>query len=381
MGRGISVIVPVYYGEKYVAGIIRQMEECKKHLKDADQVELIFVNDAPDAPLSYAWNSEAVHVIVMNTDKNVGIHGTRVKGLKKCSGEYVLFLDQDDIVDSLYLYSQLHAIGENDAVVCDGIQAGQPLYSEHPVFENVLSGKLMLAGWNPIVSPGQVLLKRKSIPDSWTQNILTHNGADDWLLWICMMSENCTFTLNYEALYERVLTGENTSGDVVSMLQSEQEVMKIVLEKKLLSEDEFKLLLDGFFEMSVKRTVEVDTYKEKLNLIGKWIAKKENGESYSKYLSGLGIKRVAIYGCGILGDYLYDELKNDFQISYFIDKNAKNIQKKIPVWSLQDELPAADGVVISLIREVDEVKKALREKNFTNIVGLKELLCDKRSSY
>ena len=126
--KSISIIVPIYYGEKYIPKIIQQIEDCKSRLNEEDYLELLFVNDAPDAPLSQDLKSDAVHLTVINTDKNIGIHGARVKGLKKCHGEYVLFLDQDDRIYPEYFYSQLLSIEENDAVICKAIHAGEEYY-------------------------------------------------------------------------------------------------------------------------------------------------------------------------------------------------------------------------------------------------------------
>ena len=47
--KNISIIVPIYYGEKYIPNIIRQAEDCRRYLDKEDYLELLLVNDAPDA--------------------------------------------------------------------------------------------------------------------------------------------------------------------------------------------------------------------------------------------------------------------------------------------------------------------------------------------
>lgn len=373
--NSISVIVPVYYGEKYVAGMIRQVEACRGYLKEEDYVEIIFVNDAPDAPLPEEWEAKAVHVVVINTESNVGIQGARIKGLQNCHGEYVLFLDQDDFIKPEYFYSQLLAIGQNDAVICKAIHADKMWYSDKNIFEKVVSKEFMLGmkwGWNPIASPGQVLLRKQSIPDIWYANILEYRGGDDWLLWLCMIAERCSFALNQDILYEHVVHKDNFSNHIVEMLQSEQEVVRIAQSQKLFSDNDLLLLMDGFFKRNVMRGREHASLKTKWDVLDKWISLKENNVKFSEYLLQEGLQRIAIYGCAILGKLLYEELKNNIDVMYFIDKNAKKIQKEIPVYSLQDALPEVDGVVITLIDEAEKVKKEIGNVLQGRIVILKD---------
>ena len=56
-----------------------------------DYLELLLVNDAPDAPLSQNFESNDIHLIIINTDENIGIHGARVKGLKSAPLYFIIF--------------------------------------------------------------------------------------------------------------------------------------------------------------------------------------------------------------------------------------------------------------------------------------------------
>lgn len=372
--KKISIIVPIYYGEKYIADIIRQVEACQRYLEFQITVEILFINDSPNAPLQQKWESQSIHILVENTEENVGIHAARLKGLSKCHGDYVLFLDQDDFIMPEYLNSQLQVIGENDAVVCSAIQGGKQFYLEHPILENILSVELALTGWNPILSPGQVLLKKEAIPNIWKENVLKHNGADDWFLWLCMWSEKASFVINEKVLFEHVLTGENTSDDVVAMLESDQEVMSLVQEKRLFSDREFGLLMDGFFRLNMRRMRGLDSFRKKIDILDKWIRLKDNNIKYSNYLIQTGIRTVAIYGCGTLGEYLYADLKDDVEVRYFIDRNADKIHKEIPVYSLMDKLPEVDGIIVTLVIDFDKVAEMLRKLVSSHIFILQDWL-------
>ena len=370
--KSISIIVPIYYGEKYIPKIIQQIEDCKSRLNEEDYLELLFVNDAPDAPLSQDLKSDAVHLTVINTDKNIGIHGARVKGLKKCHGEYVLFLDQDDRIYPEYFYSQLLSIEENDAVICKAIHAGEEYYSGNQAFQNVISKEFVLSHWNQIISPGQVLIRKCAIPDVWMENIMEYNGADDWLLWLCMLAGGCLFSLNENVLYEHVSNGANTSGDVVGMAQPEHEVIRIVRNKKLFQEEDLQLLMEGFFLRNLVRVREMRALKKKLDFFDKWMRLREQSVTYSEYLSSLGIQSVVIYGCGIVGQHLLSELKPSICVKGFIDRNGRDLEAEIPIYTWKDKWPETDGIIITLIEGEENVEKDIRERTDKRVLVFKK---------
>ena len=188
MQKLVSVIVPIYHGQMYMPGLIRQLEEAAKETTDYN-VELLFVNDDPDMPIGAVPESILTDIRVIQTDKNRGIHGARVRGLSYCRGDFVLFLDQDDTIHKKYLTRQLALIGDADAVVCNVMHDGHMYYDVDRSLEHVITRESMLFEQCMILSPGQVLIRKASISDIWKENIMRVTGADDWLLWICMLCE------------------------------------------------------------------------------------------------------------------------------------------------------------------------------------------------
>ena len=220
----ISIIVPIYKGKKYINDIVNQIEKCVKKL-DGQQVELLLVNDYPKDILENQ-KSKLISIRVFNTDKNLGIQGARIKGIRFCEGKYILMLDQDDRISDNYLKSQMKVIsdGNADAVICRARENGRSIYNVSNPFERTVDINYMYTGGNAIVSPGQVLLKKESISQMWLENILTHSGADDWFLWLCMFAEGKRMVLNDEELYEHVISGNNFSWNSEEMIQSENEI-------------------------------------------------------------------------------------------------------------------------------------------------------------
>lgn len=94
----VSIIIPVYNGEKYIFDIFRNINK-----QTYRPLELIFVNDGSrDRSSNYieyitkAQDEKEEIVIRYVMQQNGGIASARNSGLKKASGEYVMFMDQDD---------------------------------------------------------------------------------------------------------------------------------------------------------------------------------------------------------------------------------------------------------------------------------------------
>lgn len=115
----VSIIVPAYNAEKTLAACLGNLV----HQTLAD-IEIILVNDcSTDNTLSVMMDCETQFsdkVIVVNSDKNRGAGGARNVGLCYASGEYIGFVDSDDIVVP-EMYEKLYqkAIeGDYDIVDC-----------------------------------------------------------------------------------------------------------------------------------------------------------------------------------------------------------------------------------------------------------------------
>ena len=91
-----SIIVPVYNVEQYLA-------ECLDSLlsQTYEDYEIICINDAStdksyDILLEYSDNNKCIKVL--NNDSNQGQSYSRNRGIKEAVGEYVLFVDSDDML-------------------------------------------------------------------------------------------------------------------------------------------------------------------------------------------------------------------------------------------------------------------------------------------
>jgi len=211
----VSVIIPLYYGKKYINEKIALLENAFRKAHIAGHAEIIFVNDSPDEDLSEM--SETDFVRIVTNEKNEGIHHSRVNGLLQSRGAYIHFLDQDDEINIDFYKSQLQIIRKrhSDVLIANGIYERDAIEKViyHNFIEkyNVLHASTYFLFDNRIISPGQCLLKRNSIPKEWCENILDVSGADDFLLWIIMFEKNRRFAYNDRVLYIHKNTGKNFS--------------------------------------------------------------------------------------------------------------------------------------------------------------------------
>lgn len=369
----ISVIVPIYKGTKYIPGIIAQIEANARVLP-GKFVELVLSNDDPQREISGDLSSDIIKILVLNTEKNRGIHGARVRGLSQSKGEYILFLDQDDAIDASYLKKQLGSIGDYDAVVCNILSDGLIKYNTDRPLYKAISRESMIKEGNMISSPGQVLLRRSAIPDIWRECILHHNGADDWFLWICMHACKKTFVINDEVLFSRRVHYYNTSSDTIKMTESEEEVAGLIAGRSILNKEEFDAFSNLIPRLQQIRVRENESWKKKFLILNDWLILKQNEIPLGQYLHKRKIGKVAIYGYGYLGKNLLSELSGgDIPVKYLIDKNARYIHADIETYTPEEEPGGVDAVVISLLHE-DGLDKSLSEKLKMPLIWLEDMI-------
>lgn len=96
----LSIIIPMYNVEKYA----KQCLESVINRKYSDLYEVIVINDkSTDKTVKIIKKfNEIKNIHLINNEKNLGLASTRNKGLSKAKGEYIIFLDGDDILSEKF---------------------------------------------------------------------------------------------------------------------------------------------------------------------------------------------------------------------------------------------------------------------------------------
>lgn len=111
--KKISIIVPVYNVEKYIDQCLESI--CKQTYKN---LEIILVYDeSADKSLERCqeWAEKDERILLIISQNRNGLGAARNVGLKKATGEYVVYLDSDDWMDVGYVETLYHAIERTQA--------------------------------------------------------------------------------------------------------------------------------------------------------------------------------------------------------------------------------------------------------------------------
>lgn len=121
MNELISVIVPVYNAEKYLDRCVESIVN-----QSYENIEIILIDDgSPDSSgkICDIWAERDSRVRVIHNE-NQGVMYTRLEGVEKSNGDYILFIDSDDWIDSdtcRYLHTIL--LKNSAQIACIDVQS------------------------------------------------------------------------------------------------------------------------------------------------------------------------------------------------------------------------------------------------------------------
>lgn len=116
MSDKVSVIVPVYNSVKY-------LKQCLDSILSQTyrNIEIILVDDGSSDGSSEICDryKELDNRIIVIHNENHGVSYSRNCGIDKSSGKYIVFVDSDDSIASVYIATLLSANDNSDLVMCN----------------------------------------------------------------------------------------------------------------------------------------------------------------------------------------------------------------------------------------------------------------------
>lgn len=120
----------------------------------------------------------------------------------------------------------------------------------------------------------------------------------------------------------------------------------------------------------------VERYKEYWQVLDKWLKFELAGNTIAQYLKDKLFDTVAIYGLGMLGTSLVTELVNNgVEIKYGIDQDIyKGRQFNFPVYTLEDELPEVQVIIVTTTNIFFQVSKKLEKQSEAKIISIRTIV-------
>ncbi|MCW6037046.1 glycosyltransferase [Spirulina subsalsa FACHB-351] len=184
----ISVIIPAYNAETTIQATAESV--LNQSFKD---LELIIINDGSTDKTVEVVSSlldERIHLL---SYPNSGPQKSRNRGVEVATGDYLAFLDADDLWTTDKLESQLTALQKNpDCAVAyswtdfidefgNKLPGGQHFRFKDNVYEQLLLGDFIGSGSNPLIRKDALLAV-----GPFDESLL---GGQDWEMWIRLASK------------------------------------------------------------------------------------------------------------------------------------------------------------------------------------------------
>jgi glycosyltransferase involved in cell wall biosynthesis len=174
----ISIIIPTYNRFKFLLNTLKSVKQ-----QSYKNIEIIVINDGSSEKEYYEYNWEENGIIIINLETNskekfgYGCVGyVRNEGIKKSSGKYIAFCDDDDIWLPDKLEKQIVALKESDCKMCctDGY-IGTGEYDEKKKYKKYNAEHCYKAIKNKYVQKNSDLLNN-GFPKIWNLEFLKiHN--------------------------------------------------------------------------------------------------------------------------------------------------------------------------------------------------------------
>jgi glycosyltransferase involved in cell wall biosynthesis len=181
----VSVIIPAYNCAAYLAQAIESV--LTQSLSD---YEVIVIDDASPDDTAEVAASFANQILYLRNDLNRGVSFSRNRGTAASTGEYLVFLDADDVLLRDKLASQVQfldthpefGVAYSDAAFCD--EAGQDWGIRFSEVRSPHSGNVLEAMcWNNFFPIHAAMVRRRCLDTvGWFEE--TYQPNEDWHLWL-----------------------------------------------------------------------------------------------------------------------------------------------------------------------------------------------------
>ena len=218
-GPFVTVVVPCYNQGQYLSEALESVLS-----QTINTWECIIVNDgSPDnteeVSLRYCSKDERFKYL---KQENGGISSARNAGIKMASGEYILPLDSDDLIDRTYLEKTINIFNTHSdvgVVYCKGRFFGGNNADMNVAFTSY-AGVLL---WNQVFC--SALYRRSDFIETGGYNTGMKEGLEDWEFWIRFLRYKRVFQIPEILFFYRVKSiSRNQKVDTNEKLRQQLEI-------------------------------------------------------------------------------------------------------------------------------------------------------------
>jgi glycosyltransferase involved in cell wall biosynthesis len=252
----VSIIIPTYNNEKTIGETLVSCIE-----QTYEDIELIVVNDGSSDMTERVVLSYEDERMRYRSTKNHGVSHARNFGLEMSRGEFIQFLDADDLIDRSKLETQIRYLRNHerfDLVYCFTEyfkeDSEKIFYVNEHVFEGDVSHRMMRGNFLPIHAP---LIRWCNLTfDEQLKNL------EDWDYWIRFALSGRQFACIPEALCSVRVRKESKSSNYEKTLES---YLTIAEKYDHISEYEFEISFVKFIRLAELGRVKSLFYLRKLH--------------------------------------------------------------------------------------------------------------------
>jgi len=204
----VSVVLPVYNGEKYLTEAINSIL-CQTY----SYFELVVIIDgSKDNSLAVAESFQDARIKIFVNEVNLGLVGALNRGLDNCNGEFIARMDQDDISLPDRLSKQVYFLERNADIDIVGSMA-RSFGFENSIRETPRTDqeiKIQLYFQNPFCHPS-VLMRASIFENKDKRYSPDFKDIEDWALWHDLSLHGHKMANIPEVLLKYRISGQSTT--------------------------------------------------------------------------------------------------------------------------------------------------------------------------
>ena len=220
----VSVIIPAYGRPLHLRAAVDSVLQ-----GGCDETEILIIDDGSPNPLRDAIEDLIVSGTVRyHRQTNGGTATARNTGARMASGEFLLFLDDDDLVVPGSIAARLSALRSRPAL--SGVFGrynlliGDTVIPQEEVAPPEVVDRWTHMAFNQLISPGQAIIRASHFHEvgGFSTDCI---GSDDWDLWIRLCARSGMWRMSEFALTYRE-HGGNFSKNLIPMSKGALSVAK-----------------------------------------------------------------------------------------------------------------------------------------------------------